>query len=100
MPMAFFFVMSSFMMMTVAMSMVVAVSVVMIVTLMQNIHHNNVENEAQNCSDKHDTSINSVLHENPVECFYNKPNCENQKENDRNDCSNYFTSLPSISIAL
>lgn len=48
---------------TVRMSMTITVIVIVVVTwsLMENVHHNEVEDKTKNSSDEHDLTINIVI---------------------------------------
>ena len=76
------FSMAVTMAMSVAVAMPVRVSVAVIMSMivvvgngrMKHVHHDDVEDEAENGCDEHKLAINLVLNENPLECLHDKPN--------------------------
>ena len=60
----------------VAMSVPVTVTMPMVVIvvwigLVEDVHHDEVENEAENSRDEHDASVDLILDENSPKCFNN-----------------------------
>ena len=71
--------------MTMAMTMTVTMTMIMVMgvawSIVESVHHNNVEDEAEDGGDEHELAIDIVFHENSPERLINEPQSERKQEN-------------------